>query len=310
MKLDINQMTREKRDNIFNVRTNTLLGEINQRLVDENKGEFPPRYTKVKTKPSHTTIAKWQKQIEALEIFFSQDSQLGYIIYKLFLCRALVNYLNGDKEESLKFFNSAMSFEQFDIVLYYSEVLASVGGKVPKASKYEKRPHNSYEFERKMLNNKGKIPFYKHLTIGLPYALESHYSEWTEEEIDRYVFLRAIEWLAFPAFVLIGLGAPLLLVIRPIPLIICVAIVNYVWSLIATRYVSLSVSQTGVFLHQLKWLTAPLTALVFLLHHEYRIMFVALLWPLIGMLLSLIRVNDKNGSIAYRLRQQIFLKIR
>jgi hypothetical protein len=203
-----------------------------------------------------------------------------------------------------------MEYERFDVALYYTDIIRKVGGKAPK-NKGSHRPENTYEFEAAMTNSKGKMPLYKHLTVGLPYAVSSHFSEWTEEERNRYVFLRAIEWLAFPAFISIGFGALLLLVIQPIPLIIGVLVINFIWSIfIARQFVGLKLSELGVYMNKLKFLTVPIAGIVFLTRHDYKLMVVALLWPVIGILLSLVRINDKRGVIAHKLKQQIFLKTR
>ena len=302
-------LTPEKRHDIFNLRINTMLDEINKFLVNESNEQYSPEYTGISKHPSNEKIAKWQKQVDALDKFFKNDISIGYIFYKLYLCQALIYYLNSDNENALRFFEGAMDFERYDAVLYYLGIVGKLGGKTPKINRKE-RPDNIYSLEQAMTNDKGKIPFYKHLTVGLPYAVKSHFSEWTSEEIDRYVFLRSIEWLALPAFVAMGVGALLLLVIPPLVLIIGLIAVNFIWSLFATRTVGLSVSEFCVYLNKLKWLTIPVVTVVMLVRHSYGLAIIALLWAFIGLLISLIRVNDRKGIIAHKLRQQIFLKTR
>lgn len=302
-------LTPQQKDKIFNIRTNGLLDEINKYLLDDGVEQYKPIYSGVAKYPTKIIIAKWQRQVDALDKFFKDDSDLGYIFYKLYLCQALVHYLNSDDANALLFFNGAMNFERFDVVLYYTEILKKLGGKAPKIPRKE-QPSNSFSLEQSMKNDKGKIPFYKHLTVGLPYAVKSHFSEWTSQEIDRYVQLRAIEWLALPAFVAMGLGVLLLLLIPPLWLIIGLIVVNFIWSLMATNIVSLGVSEFCVYLNKLKWLTIPLVTIIMLIRHKYGLAVLALLWAVVGIFIGLIRVNDKKGIIAHKLRQQIFLKTR
>jgi hypothetical protein len=302
--------TPQERDKTFNIRTNGMLDEIKQYLVDESTEQYSPKYTGILKQPAKATIEKWQKQVDALDKYFRDDQELGYIFYKLLLCQALVYYLDGDNDKALHFFNGAMTFERYDVVLYYLGIVRKLGGKVPKVHDSNKRPQSSLAFDLAMTDEKGKVPLIKHLTVGLPYAVTSHYSQWTSEEIDRYVFLRAIEWLALPAFVLIGLGALLLLVIPPLPLIIGLIVVNFTWSLFATRAVSLGVAEVSVYLNKLKFITIPIATIVLALRHDYKVAVLALLWAVVGILISLIRVNDKKGIIAHKFKQQIFLKTR
>jgi hypothetical protein len=300
------EYSKEERDKIFNVRTNTLTGEIDRYLVNEND-DYPPKYADIAKQPPEAVLQKWQGQIDALYKFFQNDTSLGYIFYKLDLCQALVCYMTGDNDNARQYFQRAMEYERFDVALYYTDIIRKVGGKTPKI-KGSHRPENTYEFEAAMTNSKGKIPLHKHLTVGLPYAVSSHFSEWTEEERDRYVFLRAIEWLAFPAFISIGFGALLLLAVQPVPLVIGVLVINFVWTIFfAKQFVSLKLSELGVYVNKLKFLTVPIVAIVFLTRHDYKLTVVALLWPIIGILLSLVRINDKRGIIAHNL---IFLRTR
>lgn len=307
--LTLNNTTPEQRDKIFNIRTNGLLDEINKYLVNESQEQYSPIYIDITKEPSKTVIDKWQRQVDVLDKFFKDDQTLGYIFYKLLLCQALVHYLNGNNSEALRFFEGAMEYERYDVVLYYLGIVKSLGGKTPKVNK-SKHPSNTFALETAMQNDQGKIPFYKHLTVGLPYAVKSHFSEWTSQEVDRYVMLRAIEWLALPGFIAMGLGILLLLVIPPIPLIIGLIVANFIWSLIATSFVSLSASEFCVYLNKLKWITIPIVTIIMLTRHEYGLSVLALFWAVVGILISLFRVNDRKGIIAHKLRQQIFLKTR
>lgn len=106
------------------------------------------------------------------------------------------------------------------------------------------------------------------------------------------------------------MGALLLLVIPPLPLIIGLIVVNFTWSLFATRAVSLGVAEVSVYLNKLKFITIPIATIVLALRHDYKVAVLALLWAVVGILISLIRVNDKKGIIAHKFKQQIFLKTR
>lgn len=286
-----------------------MLADIDTYLVNANE-EYPPKYTGILKAPTKATIAKWQSQIDVLLKQFKDDSELGFVGYKLLLCQALVYYLSDNPDAARNFFNGAMDFERFDIVLYYVQIVKSVGANAPANKRgYDKRPHSSFAFELAMKNSKGKIPLHKHLTVGIPYMVGNHFSDWSEDEVNRYVLLRSIEWLALPAFVAIGIGAPLILVVPAVWLIVIIALLNFLWSLVATKYVSLRLAILAFYLNKLKFLTVPLIALVLFLNRNYGLMIVAIIWPLIGILLSLVRVSDKGGVIAHKMKQGIFLLI-
>jgi hypothetical protein len=149
-----------------------------------------------------------------------------------------------------------------------------------------------------------KVPdFVEILNRGEPFQYArimqmANFTGYTEDEIQRYVQLRAIEWSSWVSFVAMGLSTPLLLLTNPVLLVLGIVILNIIWSIIFARSPNISLANAGVFLNKLKWLTAPLTAVIFIFQHNPKFAVLSVFWPIIVMLVGLLHKPMHLGEIA------------
>lgn len=252
----------------FNPRTNHLIDLLNGHLTNLG-AEHDPRYSAIKKNASKKEVTDWQRYLDRIKDEFSRDEVIGIVKHKIYLSQALIDYLSGDNELSLRSFKQAYSYERGSSFEYYEEIYHDLGGILPKKSSYHSLPHNSYELNKALLNRHGRVVWYRHFTIAIPYMFESHFSEWTEDEIEKYTWLRAIEWLAFPAFISAGIGAWLLLIMNPVYAIVVIGTSNFIWSYLAVRFTSLRLAGIGVLINKLKFITSPVLLIYFIVHQNY-----------------------------------------
>lgn len=134
--------------------------------------------------------------------------------------------------------------------------------------------------------NKTSQKLFKNISSGMRYMFNTRFLDWSDEEVARYAVLRAIEWVAWPSFISIGLGPILLVLVAPIKLAIAVIVVDVIWYFISPVIYIYWLSNLGIYLNRLKWVSAPVMALVFLASHNLWLAVIALLWPFIGLILS------------------------
>lgn len=140
------------------------------------------------------------------------------------------------------------------------------------------------------------------------------YSTYTNAEIERWIHLRAIEWSGWPTFISLPV-VPVLLVFYPWPVILIgLLCVDFVWQLIQHAFVCLPLSEISCFaVVLLKWPTALVSSGYLFFHGSVAVGILALLWPLIGSLvtgpidiaLSWLGLRRSLGSISIALARRI-----
>ncbi len=130
---------------------------------------------------------------------------------------------------------------------------------------------------------------------------------YSEEEIQKWSWLRAVEWSAWPSFLAMGIGQFMLLVITPFAAMLMVLLATFVWSIFCRYFVSAKLVTIGVFVNKLKWLSSPLVFIILLTQHETIPAFIALFWPFIAMFLQFLRLPSKVGAIQEKLLKQVYL---
>ncbi len=130
------------------------------------------------------------------------------------------------------------------------------------------------------------------------------FEDYTEEEIERWLWLRAIEWGGFPAFISQAI-APILFLVYPWwHVILGFVCVNLVWCMIRHAFVSVALSTTACLVGE--WLKVPPvaigSAIYLFVHHQPLAAVVALIWPLIA---AFTIPPGKVGVIELRLAKRI-----
>ncbi len=135
--------------------------------------------------------------------------------------------------------------------------------------------------------------------------IRKEYQNFTQEELRRLTWLRAMEWTAWPAFLSMGIGQLLLLFETPIIVIIQILIANFIWSLICQKFISIKMAGYGVWISNLKWITSPLVFIIFLTQNHIGIAFLALIWPFLAMTLQFAKVPTSQNAIQLRMLLQL-----
>lgn len=109
------------------------------------------------------------------------------------------------------------------------------------------------------------------------------FAGWNDDEIKRWLWLRAVEWAALPAFVSQPL-VPILLIFFPWYWVLgTVVTLGVLWCPIRYLFVNVAVATAAaLFVAWLKWPTAVGSAIYLFLHHHPLPAVIALLWPLLG----------------------------
>ena len=110
--------------------------------------------------------------------------------------------------------------------------------------------------------------------------------EMTSEEIVRVSWLRSVEWLKWPIFLIQPLLPILLLRAQPLGLLMYLLLLGYAWIPIRSRLVSFKFATLGCFWVRLKWVTIPVMCVYFGFHHKWKEFVLSLLSPLVIMAIS------------------------
>jgi len=128
-----------------------------------------------------------------------------------------------------------------------------------------------------------------------------------EEEKQRYVQLRAMEWSSWPAFISMGIGVLLLPFFGILKSALIIMALNFIWSIFSIRFISVKLANIGIYVKKLMWVTCPATAVYFFINHQIVIGVVALFWGVVCMFLQIAKVPRKAelGQIAEIMYEQI-----
>ena len=112
------------------------------------------------------------------------------------------------------------------------------------------------------------------------------FNSFTPDELTRLCWLRAVEWLAWPAFLSQPL-LPILYIFYSIYMVwIAVFLVGLLWLPIRYNFVNLQLAALGAFWVRLKWVTIPIGVFVLFRQGRYTAVAVALLTAWITGLLN------------------------
>jgi hypothetical protein len=106
---------------------------------------------------------------------------------------------------------------------------------------------------------------------------------YSQDEVMRLCWLRALEWLSWPAF-LSQPVLPMLYLFWPwYSVLIGVAIVSIAWRFVRNKFTSYRLASVGCLFVRLKWPTIFTLAIYFLLHGKYFLSALTLVTPLVAM---------------------------
>ncbi len=109
------------------------------------------------------------------------------------------------------------------------------------------------------------------------------FESYTHDEIRRWLWLRAIEWGAFPAYLSQPI-APILFIFFPWYLVVLsIFILGVLWCFV--RYSFVSVHLAGAVVVPVVWLKWPAaigSSIYLFFHHQIAAGVVALIWPLVA----------------------------
>jgi hypothetical protein len=146
-------------------------------------------------------------------------------------------------------------------------------------------PKNNYAhpvFEREYADSDtakaGHEEIVQGLISGLPWNPAIH----TDEDNNKWCWLRAVEWGRWPIFLSQSIVPVLLLFLRWQTVLLGLLIVNCIWGLfVRYRFISISAAYWGVFVAKLKWISCPGAAIILFLRGNKVSAYLALLWPLL-----------------------------
>jgi hypothetical protein len=112
------------------------------------------------------------------------------------------------------------------------------------------------------------------------------FDHFTQDELTRLCWLRAVEWLAWPAFLSQPL-LPILYIYYPIyRVVLAVVLLGFLWLPLRHRFASLQLATLGCFWVRLKWLTIPIGLFVLFREGRYVALATTMATPWIAPLLN------------------------
>jgi hypothetical protein len=126
---------------------------------------------------------------------------------------------------------------------------------------------------------------------------------YTEDEIKRWLWLRAIEWGAFPAYLSQPVAPILFIFYHWYFVVLGVVALGLIWCFFRYSFVSVGLSSAVVLpVVWLKWPAAVGSSIYLFVHHQHAAGVVALLWPLVA---SFTGVPGQIGVIELALAKKI-----
>jgi hypothetical protein len=130
-----------------------------------------------------------------------------------------------------------------------------------------------------------------------------NFSGYTEPEIQRWLWLRAIEWSGFPAYVSQIVG-PILFIFYPWwQVVLGFILVGFIWCIVRYWFVSVTISTTACLaVVWLKWPIAICSAIYLFIQQQFVAGVVAIVWPFVA---GFTTPPGKVGVIELRLAKRI-----
>jgi hypothetical protein len=115
------------------------------------------------------------------------------------------------------------------------------------------------------------------------------------DDLKRWLWLMAVEWTAFPSFILQPVIPILLIFISPIYIFLGLAILNILWTKIRYLYFNLLFSYYAVLIvAYLKWPAVIISFCYLIFHKQYLLSVLALAWPWLS---GVIAIPGKIGIV-------------
>jgi len=129
------------------------------------------------------------------------------------------------------------------------------------------------------------------------------FTNWTETEIKKWLWLRSVEWAALPAYLSQPL-APIMFIFLPWYWVIAtVLVLGVLWTAFRYFYVNVTIATIACFfVVWAKWPAAIGSAIYLFLHHQPGPALIALAWPLVG---GFVGVPGKVGLIELAFAKKI-----
>jgi hypothetical protein len=130
-----------------------------------------------------------------------------------------------------------------------------------------------------------------------------NFASWADDEIKRWLWLRAVEWAALPAFISQPL-APILLIFFPWYWVLgSVVLLGILWCPMRYLFVNITIATFAcLIVTWLKWPAAVGSAIYLFLHDQIVPAVIALLWPLVG---GFVGIPGKVGVIELAFAKRI-----
>jgi len=122
----------------------------------------------------------------------------------------------------------------------------------------------------------------------MPHWCSRKGDRYTEAEVQRWLQLRAIEWSNWPAFISQLIVPILLLRVPALSVLLALALADLLWRFVSTSWISMTLVRIGPDITLLKWPSAIVCACVLSFSHRFGIAALALAWPIIGSLVSVV----------------------
>ena len=130
---------------------------------------------------------------------------------------------------------------------------------------------------------------------------------YTPEQVLRLAWLRAAEWLSWPAFISQPL-LPILYLFWPWYYVIAgVALADVMWRFVRYKFASYTMASVGCLFVRLKWPVMLVVSIYFAVHHEYLLAVLTLCSPLVVMAM-LVLAPGMIGVVQRRIVEQLMFE--
>lgn len=130
--------------------------------------------------------------------------------------------------------------------------------------------------------------------------------DFTEDELRRWLLLRATEWCYFPGFISQPV-VPISLIFFPlVTVLLSIFLINLLWVYVRYSYVNINLARFAVFfVGYLKWPATIGSFIYLLINKQYLPAVVALLWPAIVLIKIFFGYPGKIGVIELEFAKKI-----
>ena len=87
------------------------------------------------------------------------------------------------------------------------------------------------------------------------------FENYTNEELEKFAHLRALEWFSWPIFLSHSIVPVLLAATQSWLVIVIALVIDFVWHFICNRFIDVDLAIAGLFMFRLRWIAAPASVL-------------------------------------------------